>query len=92
LHKSDERAQEVWREGFKKRDNLDDEYTILTIDQLRQVLSTPIYAWFPEGERRRQLDEELGNRLFDTLDDLHDAALSTLNCIEVPNFFTYLCP
>ena len=35
----------------KKRDNLDDEYTILTIDQTRQVLSTLIYAWFPEGER-----------------------------------------
>ena len=30
---------------------MDDEYTILTIDQTRQVLSTLIYAWFPEGER-----------------------------------------
>jgi hypothetical protein len=30
---------------------LDDEYTVLTIDQTRQVLSTLIYAWFPEGER-----------------------------------------
>ena len=35
----------------KKRDNLDDDYTILTIDQTRQVLSTLIYAWFPKGER-----------------------------------------
>ena len=35
----------------KKRNGLDDEYTILTIDQTRQVLSTLIYAWFPEGER-----------------------------------------
>ncbi|RXK46159.1 IS630 family transposase [Halorientalis pallida] len=185
--KSDERAQEAWQDGFKKRDNLDDEYTILTIDQTRQVLSTLIYAWFPEGERPslpvtgawdsikllgavsdagetfflpctenfnsdttirlldalqtefgekicvvldnawyftanavqefvedtlielcylprgspelnpaeecwRQLDQELGNRLFDTLDDLRDAALSGLNRIEVPDVFTYLCP
>ncbi len=30
---------------------MDDEYTILTIDQTRQVLSTLIYPWFPEGER-----------------------------------------
>jgi len=35
----------------KKLGNLDDEYIILTIDQTRQVLSTLIYAWFPEGER-----------------------------------------
>ncbi len=50
-HKSDERAQEAWQEDFKKRDNLDDEYTSLTIDQMRQVLLTLIYAWFLEGER-----------------------------------------
>ena len=42
FHKSDERAQQAWQEGFKKRDNLDDEYMILTIDQTRQVLSTLI--------------------------------------------------
>lgn len=35
----------------KKRDSLGDEYTIITIDQTQQVLSTLIYAWFPEGER-----------------------------------------
>jgi len=35
----------------KKRDNLDDERTILTLDQTRQGLSTLTYAWFPEGER-----------------------------------------
>ena len=35
----------------KKRNDLGDEYTVLTIDQTRQVLSTLIYAWFPEGER-----------------------------------------
>ncbi len=29
---------------------MDGEYTILTIDQTRQVLSTLIYARFPEGE------------------------------------------
>nr|WP_256290567.1 IS630 family transposase [Halobellus inordinatus] len=187
FYKSDERAQEAWQEGFKKRDNLDDEYTVLTIDQTRQVLSTLIYAWFPEGERPslpvtgawdsikllgavsdggetfflpcaenfnsdttirlldalqtefgekicvvldnasyftanavqefaegtpielcylprgspelnpaeecwRQLDQELGNRLFDTLDDLRDAALSALDRIKIPDVFTYLCP
>ncbi|WP_234403471.1 IS630 family transposase [Halarchaeum acidiphilum] len=186
FYKSDERAQEAWQEGFKKRDDLDDEYTVLTIDQTRQDLSTLIYAWFPEGERPslpvtgawdsikllgavsdsgetfflscaenfnsdttirlldalqtefgekicvvldnasyfranavqefvedtpielcylprdspelnpaeecwRQLDQELGNRLFDTLDDLRDAALSALNRIKVPDIFTYLC-
>ena len=164
----------------KKRDNLDDEYTVLTIDQTRQVLSTLISAWFPEGERPslpvtgawdsikllgavsdggetfflpcaenfnsdttirlldalqtefgekicvvldnasyftanavqefaegtpielcylprgspelnpaeecwRQLDQELGNRLFDTLDDLRDAALSALDRIKIPD-------
>ncbi|GAD51825.1 mobile element protein [Halarchaeum acidiphilum MH1-52-1] len=187
FYKSDERAQEAWQEGFKKkRNDLDDEYTILTIDQTRQVLSTLIYAWFPEGERPslpvtgawenikllgavsdggetfflpcaenfnsdttirlldalqtefgeqicvvldnasyftanavqesvedtlielcylprgsapvnpaeecwRQLDQELGNRLFETLDDLRGAALSALDRIEVPDVFTYLC-
>ena len=30
---------------------MDDEYTILAIDQTRQVLSTLISAWFPAGER-----------------------------------------
>jgi len=171
----------------KKRNDLDDEYTVLTIDQTRQVLSTLIYVWFPEGERPslpvtgawdsnkllgavsdsgetfflpcaenfncdttirlldalqtefgekicvvldnasyftanavgefvedtpielcyiprgsalvnpaeecwRQLDQELGNRLFNTLNELRDAALSALNRINVPNVFTYLCP
>ncbi|MFC6767541.1 IS630 family transposase, partial [Natrinema soli] len=38
------------------------------------------------------LDQELGNRLFETLDDLRDAALSALNRIKVPDVFTYLCP
>ncbi|MDB2262279.1 IS630 family transposase, partial [Halorubrum ezzemoulense] len=40
----------------------------------------------------RQLNQELGNRLFDTLDDLRDAALSVLDRIEVPDVFTYLWP
>ena len=39
------------KKSKKKRNNLDDGYTILTIAQTRQVLSTLIYAWFPEGER-----------------------------------------
>ena len=187
FYKSDERAQKAWKEGLKKRNNLDDEYAILTIDQTRQVLSSLIYAWFPEGERPslpvtgvwdsiklfgavsdssetfflpcegnfnsdttirlldalqtefgekicvvldsvsyftanavqdfvedtpielcylprgspelnpteecwRQLNQELGNRLFETLDDLRDASLSALERIKVPDIFMYLCP
>nr|WP_240940593.1 IS630 family transposase [Haloarcula argentinensis] len=46
----------------------------------------------PAEECWRQLDQELGNRLFDTLDDLRDAALTALDRIEVPDVFTYLCP
>ncbi|MDB2272849.1 IS630 family transposase, partial [Halorubrum ezzemoulense] len=40
----------------------------------------------------RQLDQELGNRLFDTLDGLREAALSVLNRVEIPDVFAYLCP
>jgi hypothetical protein len=40
----------------------------------------------------KQLNQELGNRLFDTLDELRDAALSALDSIKPPNIFTYLCP
>jgi transposase len=171
----------------KKRDNLDDEYTILTIDQTRQVLSTLIYAWFPEDERPslpvtgkwesikllgavsdagetfflpcevnfnsdttirlldalqqkfgekicvvldnasyftankvqdfaedtpielcylprgspelnpteecwRKLNQALGNRLFEDLDELQDAALSALKALEPPQLSSYLCP
>ena len=171
----------------KKRDDLDDEYTIVTIDQTRQVLSTLIYAWFPEGERPslpvtgawdsikllgavsdsgesfflpceenfnsdttirlldalqtefgekicvvldnasyftanrvqefvedtpielcylprgspelnpaeecwHQLNQALGNRLFDTLDELRGAALTALDSINPPDLFTYLWP
>ena len=46
----------------------------------------------PAEECWRQLNQELGNRLFETLDDLRDAALSALNGIEVPDISTYLCP
>jgi hypothetical protein len=43
--------RKLGKKALKKRDNLDDEYTVLTIDQTQQILSTLIYAWFPEGER-----------------------------------------
>jgi hypothetical protein len=171
----------------KKRNNLDDDYTIVTVDQTRQVLSKLIYAWFPEGERPslpvkgkwksikllgataetdetfflpcavnfnsdttirlldalqaefgeklcvvldnasyftakavkefaaetpielcylprgspelnpteecwRRLNRALGNRLFQTLDDLQEAALAALGQLETPNVLTYLCP
>ncbi len=46
----------------------------------------------PAEECWRQLDQELGDRLFDMLDELRDAALSALNRINVPDIFTYLCP
>ena len=166
---------------------MDDGYTILTIDQTRQVLSTLIYGWFPEGERPslpvtgkwnsikllgavsdagetfflpcevnfnsdttirlldalqtefgekicvvldnasyftanavqefvedtpielcylprgspelnpteecwRQLNQALGNRLFENLDKLQEAALSALEDLEPPQLSTYLCP
>jgi len=177
----------VARRVQKKRDNLDEEYTILTVDQTRQVLSKLIYAWFPEGERPslpvtgkwksikllgavsdsgetfflpcevnfnsdttirlldalqtkfgekicvvldnasyftakkvqefvedtpielcylprgspelnpteecwRKLNQVLGNRLFEDLDELRDAALIALKNMEPPKLFTYLCP
>jgi transposase InsO family protein len=44
----------------------------------------------PAEECWQQLDRGLGNRLFKTLQDLRDAALSALNRIEVPDVFTYL--
>ena len=165
---------------------MDDEYTILAIDQTRQVLSTLTHAWFPEGERPslpvtgawdsikllgavsdtgesfflpceenfnsdttirlldalqtefgekicvvldqasyftanavqefvedtaielcylprgspelnptencwKKLNQELGNRLFDSLDELRDAALAARDRINLPNIFSYLC-
>lgn len=171
----------------KKYNNLDDEYTIVTVDQTRQVLSTLINAWFPRCERPtlpvkgkweclkllgattdtgetfflpcevnfnsdttirlldalqvefgeklcvvldnasyftanavkeyvaetpidlcylprgspelnpteecwRRLNRSLGNRLFQTLDDLQEAALAVLDHLETPNVLTYLCP
>ena len=166
---------------------MDDDYTILAIDQTRQVLSKLIYAWFPEGKRPspgvtgawdsikflgavsdtrelfflpceenfnsdttirlldalqaefgekicvvldnasyftanivqefvkntpielcylprgspelnpaedcwKKLNQALGNRLLNTLDELHDAALAALDRIDPPNLFTYLLP
>lgn len=38
----------------------------------------------------RQLDQTLGNRLFETLNKLRDDALSVLDRIRVPNVFMYL--
>jgi len=62
---------------------------------------TPIeLCYFPRGspelnpaeECWRQLHQRLGNRLFDTLDQLQAAVLDTLDSIEPPDIFTYLCP
>jgi transposase len=46
----------------------------------------------PAEECWKKLNQALGNRLFDTLDYLCDAALAALNSINPPNLFTYLCP
>ena len=45
----------------------------------------------PAEECWKKLNQALGNRLFDTLDDLCDAALATLDSINPSNLFTYLC-
>ena len=46
----------------------------------------------PAEECWHQLNQALGNRLFDTLDELRGAALTALDSINPPNLFTYLCP
>jgi hypothetical protein len=36
----------------KKTNDLDDEYTVITIDQTREALAAYLtHGWFPEGER-----------------------------------------
>ena len=44
----------------------------------------------PAEECWKKLNQALGNRLFDTLDELRDAALTALDRIKPPNVFTYL--
>ena len=46
----------------------------------------------PAEECWRRLDQVLGNRLFDTRDELRDAALTALGNIDPPDPLTYLCP
>lgn len=46
----------------------------------------------PAEECWHRLSQRLGNRLFEELDELRDAALSALESIEPPNIFSYLCP
>jgi hypothetical protein len=46
----------------------------------------------PAGECWKKLNQALGNRLFETLDELRDAALTALDRIKPPNVFTYFCP
>jgi len=46
----------------------------------------------PTEECWRQLNQALGNRLFHTLAELRDAALTALDNIEPPMLSTYLCP
>ena len=45
----------------------------------------------PAAECWHQLNQHLGNQLFEELDVLRDAALAALDSIEPPNLFTYLC-
>ena len=65
------------------------------------VEETPIeLCYLPRGspelnhveECWRQLNQPLGNRLFDTLDELQEAALAALGGIKPPDVFTYLYP
>ena len=46
----------------------------------------------PTEECWRQLDRALGNRLFQSLDELQAAALAALDQLETPNVLKYLCP
>ena len=46
----------------------------------------------PTEECWKQLNRALGNRLFHSLDELRDAALTALDQLEPPDIFTYLCP
>jgi transposase InsO family protein len=46
----------------------------------------------PVEECWRQPNQALGNRLFDTLDELQEAALAALGDIKPPDVFTYLYP
>ena len=46
----------------------------------------------PTEECWRKLNRALGNRLFENLDKLQDAALSALDDLEPPQLSTYLCP
>jgi transposase len=48
---ADERTQEAFRDGLKKLADLDDEYTVIVIDQTRQELANLVYTWLPEGKR-----------------------------------------
>ena len=45
----------------------------------------------PAEECWHQLNQRLGNQLFDNLDELQDAALAALASIEPLNIFIYLC-
>jgi hypothetical protein len=46
----------------------------------------------PTAAFLHRLNQVLGNRLFDSLDELQDAALAALDSINSPNLFTYLWP
>ena len=65
------------------------------------VAETPIeLCYLPRGSPElnpteqcwRYLNQSLGNRLFQSLDELQEAALAALDRFEAPNILTYLCP
>jgi len=65
------------------------------------VAETPIeLCYLPRGSPElnpteqcwRHLNQSLGNRLFQSLDELQEAALAALERFEAPNILTYLCP
>jgi len=77
-----------------------DNTSYLTANVVREfVEDTPIELCYlpraspelnPAEECCRRLDQVLGNRLFDTLDELRETALTTLDNVDPPNIFTYL--
>jgi transposase len=82
-------------------ENLLDNASYFTANAVQEfVEDTPIeLCYLPRGspelnpteECWRKLTQALGNRLFETLTELQDAALFALKNLESPEIFTYLC-
>lgn len=79
-----------------------DDASYFTANKVQEfVEDTPIeLCYLPRGspelnpaeECWQELDRELGNRLFETLEDLRGAALAALDSIKPPDVLTYFYP